>query len=105
MTMSRECPNIKLISRLLLPVILGVLTVGSLFLILGGLFGVTGALLVYFGTKAAAHVHLFGPRFEITNIGILSLFLAGIIVVTTIERMLKRVHELNAREGINFLDR
>jgi hypothetical protein len=40
-----------------------------------------------------------------TNIGILSLFLAGIIVVTTIERMLKRVHELNARDGINFLDR
>lgn len=105
MTSSHECPNAKLISQLLLPMILAVLMIGALFLILGGLFGVLGALLVYLGTRGTAHIASFGQGLEIADVGILSLFIAGIVVVMTLQRVLKSLDEFNNRQGLNFLRR
>jgi hypothetical protein len=102
MTSSHESLNAKLMNQLLLPMILGVFSVGAVFLILGGLCGLFGALLVYLGAR---HIAFFGPGFEITNFGILLLFVAGIVVVMTLQRVLKSINDFNNIQGVNFLKR
>jgi zinc transporter ZupT len=81
------------------------LAIGAFFLVLAGLFGVLGALLVYFGANGTMDWVFFGQGFEIANLGLLSLFVAGIIVVVTLERVMKRIDEFNNRQGIDSLRR
>jgi hypothetical protein len=102
MASSHEYLNAKLVNQLLLPMILGLFTVGAVFLILGCLCGLFGALLVYLG---ATHIAFFDQRFEIANLGILSLFMAGIVVVKTLQRVLKSIHDFNNIQHVNFLER
>ena len=101
MTSSHECLTAKLKNQLLMPLILGVLTVGAVFVILGGLCGLFGVLLVYLG---ATHVAFFDQGFEITNFGILSVFIGGIVVVVTLQRVLKSINDFNNIQGGNFLE-
>jgi hypothetical protein len=105
MTSQPDCPVTRLTHQLLVPMILGVLIIGAFFLVLGSLFGAFGALLLYFGANRTMDVAFFGQGYEITNLGIFSLLMAGTIVVVTLERVLKSIDEFNNREGVNFLQR
>jgi len=103
MSCAYECLDTKLASRLLMPTILGILIVGILFLTVGGFFGAIGAFLIFLGSSGNMHTAWSSPGFEITNVGILLLFIAGSIVVVTLERVFKRVQKFGDRLNDNFL--
>jgi hypothetical protein len=73
-----------LAKSLLLPMILGTI-------VLGGLFGVLGVLLVYLGAKGNSHIALFGQSIETADVGVASLFIAAVLVVVTLRRVLKSI--------------
>ncbi len=105
MSYAYGCPDTKLASRLLMPTILGVLIVGILCLTVGGFFGAIGAFLIFLGSSGHMHAAWSSPGFEITNVGILLLFIAGSIVVVTLERVFKNVQAFVNRLDVKPLKR
>jgi len=79
----------RMIKQILLPMILGVL-------ILGGLFGVLGVVLVFLGAKGSSHLVLFRQTIETADAGISSIFLASVIVILTLRRILQSVDKFIA---------
>ena len=69
-----------------------VVAVGGL--LLGVIFGLLGVMLVYIGATANTQITLFGQTLSSGSVGVASLFIAAMTVLTISRRVLKSFDDL-----------
>ena len=60
-------------------------------MMLGAIFGGLGVVLVYLGAKGQTHIQIFGASLETADVGVACIFLAAVMVILVIRRLLKSV--------------